>query len=170
MSTLERFREHKDEFFRIDPQSPLTPGQKEDFIGLEYFPENPDLDLLVEVEEFEEKEEVHILTNTGEVQPYARYGRFRFAIEGGEAELTIYRSAGGYFLPFTDSQAGDETYGAGRYLDPEELPDGRFRMNFNYAYNPYCAYNPNWLCPITPSENHLNIPIRAGEKTFKDHA
>ena len=61
-----------------------------------------------------------------------------------------------------------ETYGAGRYLEPEPLEDGRFAVDFNYAYNPYCAYNELWSCPLTPFENRLRVPIRAGEKNFHD--
>ncbi|MFN2197412.1 MAG: DUF1684 domain-containing protein, partial [Anaerolineales bacterium] len=63
-----------------------------------------------------------------------------------------------------DALAGQETYGAGRYLEPEELEDGRFLIDFNLAYNPYCAYNENWSCPLTPFENRLKVPVRAGEK------
>jgi uncharacterized protein (DUF1684 family) len=73
----------------------------------------------------------------------------------------------GFFLPFVDL-SGVETYGAGRYLEPVERPDGRFEVDFNLAYNPYCAYNENWSCPITPAENRLRVPIRAGEMVF-DH-
>ena len=84
------------------------------------------------------------------------------------AELTIYQSEHGYFLPFVDSLAGKETYPAGRYLDPEALPGNRFLVDFNLAYNPYCAYNEMWSCPITPAENRLKVPIRAGEKLFDE--
>jgi len=105
-------------------------------------------------------------TTTGDVQMYFRHGRFRFTVGGEEAELTIYRGEHGYFLPFVDSLNGGETYPAGRYLEPEELPGNRFLVDFNIAYNPYCAYNDAWSCPITPAENRLSIPIRAGEKIF----
>ncbi len=167
MSELERFRKSKDEFFRTDHHSPLTPEQKQNFAGLNYFPENPNLDFTVEVERFDKGEIVQIQTNTGDVQAYERYGRFIFTFEGEDTALTIYHNEYGFFLPFTDALAGKETYGAGRYLEPEELPDSRFRVDFNLAYNPYCAYNPNWSCPLTPFENRLNVPIRAGEKVFE---
>ncbi len=75
--------------------------------------------------------------------------------------------SGGYFLPFADSTSGEETYGAGRYLEIETLPDGTSLVDFNYAYNPYCAYNEKWSCPLTPSENRLKVPIESGEKNFK---
>jgi uncharacterized protein (DUF1684 family) len=70
------------------------------------------------------------------------------------------------FLPFADALAGVETYGAGRYLEPEPVGDGQFVVDFNLAYNPYCAYNDDWSCPITPRENRLTVPIRAGEKLY----
>jgi uncharacterized protein (DUF1684 family) len=108
-------------------------------------------------------------TSTGDVRDYERFGTFRFEVEGQPARLTIYRNELGYFLPFVDALAGSETYGAGRYLEPEELPDGRFLVDFNLAYSPYCAYNENWSCPITPAENRLKVPIRAGEMVFEEH-
>ena len=165
MSELERFRKEKDEFFRESHQSPLLPQQQADFGGLSYFPENPDLRLSVEVERMA-GEQVQIQTNTGAVQTYRRYGRFKVKVEGQVAELTIFENENGYFLPFADSLASQETYGAGRYLEPERLADGRFEVDFNLAYNPYCAYNERWSCPITPPENRLEVPIRAGEKVY----
>ena len=106
-------------------------------------------------------------TSTGDVQSYIRYGRFQFEVEGEKTELTLYASDHGYFLPFVDSQAGDVTYGAGRYLDPDPAHDGKFLIDFNLAYNPYCAYNEMWSCPIPPAENRLKVAIKAGEKNFK---
>lgn len=166
MSDLEEFRKAKDDFFGRHPQSPLTPEQKSDFHGLNYFPEDENLRLEVKVEEFPVKEEVKMQTTTGDVQAYQKFGRFHFLVDGQEAALTIYHSENGFFLPFVDLLAGKETYPAGRYLEPESLPGGRFLVDFNLAYNPYCAYNEMWSCPITPFENHLKVPVRAGEKIF----
>jgi uncharacterized protein (DUF1684 family) len=166
MSDLQVFRQQKDEFFREHPQSPLAAEQKRDFQGLSYFPENEALLLEVQVQEFEKKDVIQIQTTTGDTQLYERFGRFRFQVDGKEAELTIFRSQNGFFLPFVDSLAGQETYPAGRYLEPEPLPGGRFLVDFNQAYNPYCAYNEMWSCPITPAENRIKVPIRAGEKIF----
>ena len=168
MTELEAFRAEKDDFFAKHPQSPLDRGQKKSFQGLKYFPENAGLRLEVQVEEFPDKEEFEMQTSTGGVQVYARFGRFKFPLDGQEVELTIYRSEQGYFMPFVDSLAGSETYPAGRYLDPEPLPGGRFLVDFNLAYNPYCAYNEMWSCPITPAENRLKAAIRAGEKIFHE--
>ena len=168
MSELTEYRAEKDEFYRRHPQSPLTTEQKMGFTGLNYFPENEALRLEVQVEPFADPQPITMQTSTGGVQEYMRYGRFKFQVDGQDAELTIYRNEHGYFLPFVDSLAGKETYPAGRYLEPEALPGNRFFVDFNLAYNPYCAYNEMWSCPITPAENRLKVPIRAGEKLFHE--
>jgi uncharacterized protein (DUF1684 family) len=169
MGKYEEFRKMKDEFFHADPHSPLTAEQKREFSGLNYFPVNLDLDLKVELERFDNPEDVQMQTTTGDVQRYEKLGRFKFEVKGQEAELTIFANEHGYFLPFVDSLAGKETYGAGRYLEPERTPDGRFHVDFNMAYNPFCAYNELYSCPITPFENRIQVPIEAGEKIFEDH-
>lgn len=168
MSELVSYRAEKDEFFGRHPQSPLSPDQRLTFKGLQYFPENEDLRLEVDVEPVTDQEPMQMQTSTGGVQMYVRYGRFRFQVDGEDAELTIYQNEHGFFLPFVDSLAGTETYPAGRYLEPEALTRNRFLVDFNLAYNPYCAYNEMWSCPITPAENRLKVPIRAGEKLFHE--
>ncbi len=167
MSELEELRAEKDEMFAHHPYSPLMPEQKRGFQGLNYFPENAELKLEVTVEEFPVKEGIEMQTSTGDVQHYERFGKFRFVADGQEAELTVYQSENGFFLPFVDTLAGNETYPAGRYLEPEPTKGGRFLVDFNLAYNPYCAYNENYSCPITPFENRLKLAIRAGEKLFR---
>jgi uncharacterized protein (DUF1684 family) len=164
MSELSEFREAKDSFFKTSRQSPLTAEQKHDFDGLAYYPENPDLNLEVEVAELPVQDGIQMETTTGGVQTYRRYGQFKFKVDGQEATLTIYADENGYFLPFVDALAGKETYPAGRYLEPEALGGNRFAIDFNMAYNPYCAYNAMWTCPVTPFENRVKVPIRAGEK------
>lgn len=169
MTDLDRFRKNKDEFFTNYPESPLTREQKKGFKGLQYFPENPALALEVMVEEFPEKKTITMQTSTGDVQDYVRFGRFSFTVDGQAAQLTVYGTGHEFFLPFADSLAGTETYPAGRYLEPQALGGGRFLVDFNYAYNPYCAYNERWSCPIPPAENRLKVAIRAGEKIFEEH-
>jgi uncharacterized protein (DUF1684 family) len=167
MSELEAIRVAKDDFFARDPRSPLTPAQKARFAGLEYFAENGDLRLEVAAEAPSVAGPIQMQTSTGDVQTYVRVGRFSFEVENQEARLTIFEGPNGLFLPFVDALAGDETYPAGRYLEPEPLPGGRYLVDFNLAYNPYCAYNENWSCPLTPAENRIKVPIRAGEKIFR---
>jgi uncharacterized protein (DUF1684 family) len=166
--SLQEFRAEKDEFFREDPQSPLTHEQKHSFNGLKYYPENPLLRLEVKVDVFSTQETVSIQTSGGVPQSYQRYGRFKFEVEGQGAELTLFSNPDGFFLPFVDSLAGTETYPAGRYIEIEKLLGGNFLVDFNLAYNPYCAYNEKWSCPLTPAENRLKVAIRAGEKVFHE--
>jgi uncharacterized protein (DUF1684 family) len=168
MSELDDFRAEKDDFFKHHFQSPLTREQKSKFKSLSYFPENPALRLDVQVELLNDPNVFTMQTTTGGLQEYLRFGRFKFQVEGQEAQLTIYQSEHGFFLPFVDALAGTETYPAGRYLDLEPLPGNRFLVDFNLAYNPYCAYNEMWSCPITPAENRLKVPVRAGEKLFHE--
>jgi uncharacterized protein (DUF1684 family) len=167
MTELEEFRKEKDEFFKSDPRSPLSREQRRDFEGLNYYPENDPLRFDVTAEPFTEHSHVQMQTSTGDVQDYVKFGTFQFEVDGQPAELTIYASEDGEaFVPFADATSGTETYGAGRYLELEYLGENRFHVDFNLAYNPWCAYSPDYSCPIPPKENRLQVPIRAGEKDF----
>lgn len=169
MSQLAAFRAAKDRFFTEHPQSPLTDEQRERFAGLHYFPERPELRLALPIEPFAQAATIALQTSTVDTRAYRRLGLLRFTMDDQEVALTLFADeAGGLFLPFADALAGSETYGAGRYLEPEQLADGRVLIDFNLAYNPYCAYNDAWSCPITPPENRLKVAIRAGERLFHD--
>ena len=153
--------------FKSDPHSPLSKEQKRAFKGLKYYPENLALRLDAKVEPFPEHVHVQMQTSTGGMQDYIKYGTFRFQVDGQPAELTVYVSEdGSAFVPFADATSGTETYGAGRYLELEHHGGNRFHVDFNQAYNPWCAYSPEFSCPIPPRENRLQVPIRAGEKNF----
>ena len=168
LSRLEGYRQRRDVFFKTHEQSPLTPEQREAFTGLSYYPPNEDLSLVLELDRSGEGvgEEVTIGTMSGEPKQYIRAGRIHFAVEGTPVTLSVFQDtvSGKFFLPFRDSTAGTETYAVGRYLDPKARPDGKLVVDFNMAYNPYCAYNSGWTCAIPPFENRINVPIRAGEK------
>lgn len=167
MSDLETFRQHKDRFFELDPHSPLSEEQKGSFQGLDYYPEAPELRFVVRAEPFKEQSEVQIQTSTGDVGEYLKYGRIAFEVDGQPAELTVFIGKDGNpFVPFADQTSGNETYGAGRYLEPEALGEEKFLVDFNLAYNPWCAYSSHYSCPLPPAENRLQVPIRAGEKAF----
>lgn len=168
MSDLERFRREKDEFFAHHPQSPLDPVQRAAFTGLRYFPENPDLVFDLGLDSDVDHSELPMSTSTGGSQVYRRAGVVRFPVEGQEATLMLYESEGhaGLFVPFRDTTSGKESYGAGRYVDLPPADRGGVELDLNYAYNPYCAYNDQWSCPLPPVENWLSVPIRAGEMSF----
>lgn len=168
------FRGQVDDFMQHHPQSPLDWQQKQDFSGIEYFPENEVLVLEVEVERLPDDEPlIEMTTNTGDIRPYRRWGKFSFTVDGEEATLVIYSDAHGheFFIPFKDKTNGKESYGAGRYMDNhrpgmQRLSGNFFEIDFNFSYNPYCAYSPSFSCPLPPVENWLAVPIRAGEKVF----
>lgn len=168
MTRLDDFRRRKDEFFRRDPHSPLEPEQRERFASLSYYPERPDLSFDVTLDRTAIQETMVLDTTTGDPRELVPAGWARLTIEGQPVSLLLFREPGRgrYFLPFRDGTAGDETYSLGRYLDPQDTPAGTIRIDFNYAYNPYCAYNDAWSCPIPPDENITEVPIRAGEKQF----
>jgi uncharacterized protein (DUF1684 family) len=170
MSALSDFRQAKDAFFKSDDQSPLSREQKKDFGGLHYYPENEDFEFELPLEKAAAVQRVVMATSTGEQQEYWLVGVIRFTVQGQAAVLQVYRSVhgGDPFIPFVDATAPGETYGAGRYLEPELLPGGRLRVDFNMAYNPYCAYNDAWSCPLAPVENRLSVRIEAGEKKYHD--
>jgi hypothetical protein len=170
VSDLSDFREAKDRFFASSDDSPLTPEQRSRFTGLRYFDENPALVYEIEPELFDERERVEIQTSTGTEATYERLALIRFHVGDTPCQLTIYRDpgTGALFLPFRDATSGGETYGAGRYLEVEATEHRTLLVDFNYAYNPYCAYNEQWTCPLTPPENRLDVPIRAGERNFVD--
>jgi len=167
MTELEETRKYKDEFFKSDPHSPLSKEQKRVFEGLEYYPENPTLSFDAKVKPFAEHMHVQMQTSTGGMQNYLKYGTFEFQVDDQPAVLTVYLSEDGEaFVPFVDATSGPETYGAGRYLELESLGSNRVHVDFNLAYNPWCAYSPQFSCPIPPKENRISVPIRAGEKNF----
>ncbi len=159
-----RLREEKDKFFKLSPHSPLTAKQRQHFTSLNYYPYNPGLDIPVEVNAFAQTRDMQLQTTTGEARWYRRFGEFHFSVAGERGRLTIYQTPDGYFLPFRDATSAAETYSAGRYLEPSPLSGGKFFIDFNQAYNPYCAYGEGWACPLTPAENQLPMRITAGGK------
>ncbi|MGH2668552.1 MAG: DUF1684 domain-containing protein [bacterium] len=169
VEALCRFRAMKDEFFATDPSSPLTPRQRGWFVGLAYFPPSAELAVETGLEAYVTPSYADLVTSCGDTEPYRRAGVARFEVARVLAAITLFRSGRGELLvPFRDATSGTETYGAGRYLQARALGDGRAVLDFNYAYKPYCAYSPEWRCPIAPIENHLTVPIRAGEMRYWD--
>ncbi len=172
MTELEKFRASKDESFREEHFSPLTEAQKAAFSGLRYYPENPALRLHGRLDRNVEQTAIEVDTSTGDNQTYTRAGRFVCQLDGKDCALSLYShdDPSVLFLPFRDATSGKETYGGGRYLDILVGTNDEVTIDLNYAYNPYCAYNDAWSCPIPPFENWLTVPVRAGELTYPlDH-
>lgn len=169
MNTVEllEFREAKDDFFRTSHDSPLTHADQRDFKGLNYYEPNPDLVFTLRVEPGDGSE-VSFETSDNRVKTYHKAGTVQFEVDGEQAKLTLYQTGHpGYFVPFRDKTSGEETYGAGRYLDLDADDDGTVTIDFNLAYNPSCVYSEGYSCPIPPIENWLQVPIEAGEKNFE---
>ena len=169
------FRRGRDRLFAEHPQSPLGPAQRESFEGLAWFPYSPGARVETRLEPVERGEDLEIDTGGEDgVVTYRRVGRLATPF-GGLTLLWTLGYGGGLFLPFRDGTAGTGTYGAGRYLtDTVKCTYGRgvevdgdtIRLDFNYAYNPSCAYDSRWACPLAPFENRLDEPIEAGELAF----
>lgn len=166
-------RKDKDRFFKTSPQSPLLDEQQWKFKYLEYFPVDYAYRVTARYQRLEKPHEFRIKTSTGHERVYATIGKLDFTLHGKALTLHAYQEKGtqaaarnSLFVPFTDLTSGHESYGAGRYLEMEAPAGESVVMDFNLAYNPYCAYNYNFSCPIPPPENHLAVAIKAGEKSF----
>jgi uncharacterized protein len=135
------------------------------FAGLEYFPVDPDLRVEARFEAFERPRMVSFPTAVGYEETDQAPGLLRFSLDGRELTLEPFAGdAGGLFIVFRDATSGEETYGAGRFLDTEPPHDGKVVLDFNLAYNPPCAFTPYATCPLPSPRNCLPVAIRAGEK------
>ncbi|MEV6489954.1 DUF1684 domain-containing protein, partial [Actinoplanes sp. NPDC051633] len=169
---LAGFRAARDDLFRDHPMSPIA--RDAPFDGLRYFP--PDDDAVIEAALTPAEGELEIDTGgTDGVCHYRRIGILDTPV--GELSLWWFQAyGGGLFLPVRDATCGPESYGGGRYLTDTvkgthgrgvvALGDGRVRLDFNYLYNPSCAYDDRWLCPLAPPENTVRTEIRAGERKY----
>ncbi|MDZ7701240.1 MAG: DUF1684 domain-containing protein [Halobacteriales archaeon] len=173
-AAISRQREQKDEFYAEHPHSPLPPDHRDGFDGLSYFEPDPDLRFVLPLVEDPERETITVETTTEGAREYYRWGEFRFEVDGAEQSLQAYKAEPGegrLWVPFRDATSGEATYGAGRYLDLEaeedRTADGEWVLDFNRAYNPYCAYSDQYECPLIPMENWLDVPIEAGEKAYE---
>ncbi len=173
MEDLLQHRREKDRFFATSPHSPLPPDARQGFTGLRYYDPDPTMAVAAPVHAPSDPEPFTIHTSTGDAQVWRRWGVLTFAAGGDTTTLTLLQREGqeSLFLPFRDATSGTETYPAGRYIDLEPSAVDRsawtVHVDFNLAYNPSCAYDDRFSCPLPPPENWLTIPIRAGEKVWK---
>jgi hypothetical protein len=177
---LHHFRQSKDALFAHHPQSALDDEQRHHFSGLRYFPYDPALRVPTTLTLTETPTSQEVVLGAKETLILTTVGQLSFVIDQTPVALSLYwldLYGGGLFLPFKDTTCPRESYGGGRYLfdtikgsEPfftsEEQEKWQMLLDFNYAYNPSCAYNQQWVCPLAPRENHLPIAIRAGEKTL----
>lgn len=159
--------------------SPLKKKDLKNFNGLDFFAIDSNFIVTANLTRIENAPVFEMATTTDRKPLYKEYGLLSFNINGQDLELTIYQSQDDLrdekykdylFLPFTDNTSGNESYGGGRYMDvmiTDIKDDNTIELNFNNTYNPYCAYNDDYSCPLTPRKNHLDIEIKAGIKAFK---
>jgi len=168
---ITEFRRRRDELFKSHSQSPIEPDERSTFTGLEYFSPDPAYRVTATLEEGSGDELVIETGGADGAIHYRRAGRIVFDLLGQRCALTVlslHQYAGGLFLPFKDATSGKESYGAARYIDLKVQHDDVYLFDFNYAYNPYCAYNEGYACPLPPAENSLKVAIRAGEKKYHE--
>ncbi|MBK9249659.1 MAG: DUF1684 domain-containing protein [Ignavibacteria bacterium] len=171
-TTIQIARKEKDAFIKSDPKSPLIPEQQKVFKGLKYFPPTEAFFVDAAFDQAEEPDTIIMLTSkSNDKRRYLRYGFLTFTLGDSTYKLTAFKPLGqattALFVPFGDATNGRSTYGAGRYIDLEEESGAdEYLLDFNAAYNPYCAYNYSYSCPLVPAENILKVSIKAGEKKF----
>jgi uncharacterized protein len=167
-----RWRETRDMLFATHPQTPLPPETRQRFDGLPYFDYDPALRVHAAVVPAERTSR-EIATSGDHPYLFTRFARASFELDGSELALDLYwleGYGGGVYLGFADATTGRETYGAGRYLldtvkGSDLGTDGdRLLLDFNFAYNPSCTYDPRWGCPLAPPGNRLAVPVRGGER------
>jgi uncharacterized protein (DUF1684 family) len=168
----ELWRRTRDELFRSHLQSPLPAPERDGFEGLPYFGYDPACRVLAEVEQ-KESRRYEIGTSGDGAYAFERFGLATFQLAGEACSLELYwleGYGGGLFLPFADTTSAKQTYGAGRYLfDTVKgadlgMEDGRLVLDFNFAFNPSCSYDPSWVCPLATPANRLQIAVQAGER------
>jgi len=168
----ELWRDTRDALYRTHPQSPLPAEGRASFGGLDYWPYDPQARVLAELEDIEASPQPAATSGAEQIlfQPFARAS---FELRGEPLSLEVSWLAGyggGAFLAFRDATSGDESYGGGRYvLDTVKGADlgedgGRLVLDFNFAYNPSCSYDPGWVCPLAPPANRLPVAVEAGER------
>ncbi len=178
ITEIEAYHAEENEKFSTAETTILTEEDFKTFKVLDFYP----IDLKYRVEALfvrTPNEEPFLMPTTTDRKPeYVKYGEAHFSLDNQKLKLNLYKNTMPYddpelkdylFLPFTDWTSGDGSYGGGRFLDAY-IPEGDIIiLNFNKAYNPYCAYNQRYSCPIPPKENDLGVRVEAGVKDFGEH-
>ena len=168
VSELVAARAEKDRFFREDPETPVPNDKKKTLLPLPYFPVDMSYTVPAALRLAEKRPVFEMPTSTGTLRKYQQVGAIEFVLQGQPMTLGAFVEDGQQltqlFVPFADLTTGKETYPAGRYLDLHPTASGLYTLDFNRAYNPYCAYNSKYECPFPPPSNRLKVAIRAGEK------
>ena len=176
ISVVETDRHTKDSLMKNDAESPFNLKGKVEFHPLKYFDVDPSFAFFSKLYEYEPKDSVTTQGTKGDIRKGERFGYVIFNYDNKEYKINVYKfrsknDGNEYFVIwFTDKTTNDETYGVGRYLDFEKSDDPNhiYKIDFNLAYNPYCAYSPNYSCTVPLKEDYIDLAIKAGEKKFHD--
>ena len=167
-------RQQKDAAFRTAPTSPIDSSQRAAFAGLRYFKPDAAYRVVARLTRAAVPTPESLALSGGSADAYVRYGTAEFELAGQPQKLVLLqrqgvKAAGELFVPFTDPTNGRQTYAAGRYLDlPLPAPDAtEVTLDFNGAYNPFCAYNHAYSCPKPPADNRLTVTLLAGEQAYQ---
>ncbi|HEX2867541.1 MAG TPA: DUF1684 domain-containing protein [Ignavibacteriales bacterium] len=173
IAEIEKLRQQKDYEMQSDPQSPFNFKGKIHFEPLKYFDVDPSYVFKTKLFEYGNKDTVTVYGTKGEPRKAVRFGYVKFNFDGKNIKMNVYKGVTRtgqeyYSIWFTDRTTNNESYGVGRYLDFEKVdnPDYIYTVDFNQAYNPYCAYSPNYSCAIPTKDDYVDIGIKAGEKKF----
>jgi uncharacterized protein (DUF1684 family) len=162
------------DFMENDPDSPFHKKGEVEYQGLNFFDIDPVYNVKARIEKLQSPLPFDIQMTNGETAKYFKYAIAHFTIEDKSQELFLLKSESFFddpwlFLPFYDETSADETYGGGRFLNVEYHDEEEIFIDFNLAYNPYCAYNGSYRCPIPPAENKVTVKILAGERNYIVH-
>lgn len=169
---IKKDRKVKDTEMKTGEHSPITEAEKTTFTKLNYFRPRLSYRKIAVFERYDQATHFLMKTTTDRLPEYSTYGKVTFRHKGKEYSLNVYQNIelvkkpgfeNHLFIPFTDETNGKQTYQGGRFLDISETGEDKIVIDFNKAYNPYCAYNHKYSCPIPPESNNLNIKIKAGE-------
>lgn len=165
---IAKHRDETDRFMRFSDESPFKDTDI-DYTGLNYYPVDLKFKIKARFTPVETQEIYKLQTNDGKEKQYLTYGTAKFELENSINELLILENVeeNELFLAFGDATSAIETYGAGRYLDVTHTGGNSIILDFNKAYNPFCAYNESYTCPLPPRQNLLQIAINAGEKNYE---
>lgn len=175
--TSKEFQEELNRDYADSTKSPLTEADLKVFKELDFFPINEKFIVKAQFKRTKKAKVFKMKTSTSRTPEYKKYGELYFTIDGKEYQLNVYQSIDlskkeeykdYLFLPFSDLTNGKESYIGGRYIDMKIQDAKVWEIDFNKAYNPYCAYNHKYSCPIVPLENDLDVAILAGVKKFHD--
>ncbi|WP_330443072.1 DUF1684 domain-containing protein [Flavobacterium sp. C4GT6] len=172
------FQEKMNKEYANPDESPLTKEDIKTFKSLEFYPIDTDFCVEAKLVKTPNEKPFYMQTTTSRKPRYRKYGELHFTLKGKEVKLDVFQSMDMMkmeeykdylFLPFTDLTSGNGSYGGGRYVDLKIPAGNTLTVDFNTAYNPYCAYNHSYSCPVPPEQNDILVEIKAGVKEYKKH-